>query len=70
MENDRRLEQIRTVMEMYPHSKEYKVLFEDRSVDWVLWLMHILRSELSVLKIPSTLKSVPLKVQLGCTQLG
>ena len=70
MENDRRLEQIRTVMEMNPHSKEYKVLFEDRSVDWVLWLMHILRSELSVLKIPSTLKSIPLKVQLGCTQLG
>ena len=35
MENDRRLEQIRTVMEMNPHSKEYQVLFADRSVDWV-----------------------------------
>ena len=35
MENDRRLDKIQTVMEMNPNSKEYKVLFEDGTVDWV-----------------------------------
>ena len=35
LENDKRLSEIRTVMEMYPHSKEYKVLFNDGSVDWI-----------------------------------
>ena len=35
LEHDKRLSEIRTVMKMHPLSKEYQVLFNDGTVDWI-----------------------------------